>query len=228
MTCALLCACGNKQVTQERDTDSATDSAGTTAGSAEDPSGVDAPEDDDASTTGITSTSSPTEPTASMTTNVSDTDTDSNTDTDPGTGSTSFATDFTSGLTTTGGDAFWCADADLGEMATPVSYSDSNFGRTDANLGSCTDGANGDEFLVAWTPSQTGTFTIDTIGSEIDTVLYVLEDCGGTELVCNDDIDEKVLQSSVTIFLFAGETILIVVDGFNAAATGAFELYISM
>lgn len=220
-------SCGNKQVTQERATVSDTDQVTTTAADDPDnptnPSGND--DDEDESSGGTTggpgpSTSSPTDPSA--TDSASDTDTD----TDFTTGASTFGTDFTSGFTT-GGDQFWCADHDLGEAAVPVSYSGSNLGQSDANLGSCTEGVNGDEYLVTWTAPDAGTYFIDTIGSDIDTVLYVLDQCSGTELACADDISTDVLQSSLSLDLSAGETILIVVDGFNGDASGSFELYIS-
>jgi hypothetical protein len=212
--------CGNKQVTQERATESGAATDASTSTAADDPSSNDTPDsnDDDPSTSDpATSTTSPSDPSVG-----SESDTGSGT-TD--TGATTFAE---TGTTSTGGAAFWCADEDLGAAEVPVSFSGSNLGRTDLNLGSCTDGVNGDEFLITWTAPAGGTYLIDTLGSAIDTVLYVLDGCNGNELACNDDADKDLLTSAVTIDLFAGEQILIVVDGYDGAASGSFELYISM
>jgi hypothetical protein len=213
--------CGNKQVTQERATESSAATDDSTSSGDDDPSGNPGPgsnDDDPATSDPVTSTSSPTDPTSGP-------------DTDPDTGSGSGGTGTTSGWATgstgTGGSAFWCADEDLGAMAVPVSHSGSNVGRTDFYLGSCTDGVNGDEVLLTWTAPEAGTYFIDTLGSAIDTVLYVLDGCGGFELACNDDISIDLFTSSLSIDLSAGEQILIVVDGYDSAASGAFELYIS-
>ena len=51
---------------------------------------------------------------------------------------------------------------------------------------------------------------------------------GGTVLACNDDIDvgNMILQSAFPIDLEAGQTILIVVDGYDDLETGNYELAI--
>ncbi len=222
MVVALVAGCPNEQITQERATDSSTATEGVTRTSADDPSSNDTPsgpdDDDNSATTPdpVTSSTSPTDPTEDSAT------------TDPGTGSsdsggTTFGeTDFT----TTGGSDFWCADEDLGVADVPVTYSGSNLGATDFNLGSCTEGVNGDEVMITWTAPEANTYYIDTIGSDIDTVLYVLDACYGEELACNDDISVDIVQSSVAIDLAAFQQILIIVDGYNSSASGSFELYI--
>ena len=221
---ALLCAtsCGNEQVTQERVTDTDAATEGVTTGD-DDPSGNETPsgpDDDDSTTSGdpMTSSSSPTDPSSA---------TDSATEPGTGSGDSGGTTFGDTGFTTTGGSDFWCADDDLGAAAIPVMYSGSNIGRTDLNLGSCTDGANGDEVLVTWTAPEANTYYIDTIGSEIDTVLYVLDACFGEELACNDDVSLELVQSSVSVDLAAFQQILIVIDGYDSAASGAVELYIN-
>ena len=47
----------------------------------------------------------------------------------------------------------------------------------------------------------------------IDTILSVLDGCGGLELDCNDDT--VGLTSEVTIDLAAGQSVILVVDGFD-------------
>jgi hypothetical protein len=133
--------------------------------------------------------------------------------------------DATDTTATTGGDGLWCADEDL-VGALPLETDSDNFGGSNLLTGSCTDGVNGDEVTFSWTAPSDGTFWIDTIGSAIDTVLYVLDECGGTELACSDDISTEVLTSSLTIDLQMGDGILIVVDGYDDEQTGDISLYI--
>ena len=70
----------------------------------------------------------------------------------------------------------------------------------------------------------TRTYIIDTVGSTYDTVLYVLDGCGGRELACNDDTFG--LQSQVRVSATAGQVLIIVVDGFSTAQ-GSFVLNIN-
>lgn len=75
-----------------------------------------------------------------------------------------------------------------------------------------------------WTAPMAGTWQVDTYGSSYDTALMVLaSDCDGAQLACNDDIGTE--ESAVLVTLEAGETILIVVDGYGGAA-GDFLLNI--
>src|SRR5690606_28111946 len=65
----------------------------------------------------------------------------------------------------------------------------------------------------------------DTVGSDFDTVLAVLDGtCGGPELACNDDEPGTFGgHSALTVPLAAGQTITAVVEGWNGAA-GNFTL----
>jgi hypothetical protein len=67
---------------------------------------------------------------------------------------------------------------------------------------------------VEFTAISAGDYTFDTIGTGHDTVLSIIStgDCA-TEIACNDDFSG--LQSSVTVTLSAGETVLVNVDGYN-------------
>src|SRR5262249_35638915 len=72
----------------------------------------------------------------------------------------------------------------------------------------------------------TGLYTIDTLGSQFDTVLYVRANtCSGGELACNDDAGDGSLQSQLEVSLLAGQSIVIVVDGFGTQR-GHFNLNI--
>jgi hypothetical protein len=90
--------------------------------------------------------------------------------------------------------------------------------------GSC----GGDESADAafsWTAPRDGTYRIHTGGSAYDTLLYVLDGtCTGTEIDCNDDA-EKSVQSELFVTLRAGQTVVIVVDGFGGDE-GDYELNI--
>jgi hypothetical protein len=63
-----------------------------------------------------------------------------------------------------------------------------------------------------WTAPIDGTFTIDTLESDFDTVLYVLDQCSGSELSCNDD--NGSYYSATTVTLTEGDNILIGVGSF--------------
>jgi hypothetical protein len=79
--------------------------------------------------------------------------------------------------------------------------------------------------------------TIDTIGSDADTVVAVATTCSGAgfnALGCDDDIERGVIHDSrVWVHRFgprSGETrrrLYILVDGYNSAATGDFILNVS-
>ena len=69
-----------------------------------------------------------------------------------------------------------------------------------------------------------GFYTVDTLGSDFDTLLVVRSTtCAGAERACNDD--SVGLQSAVGLTLAAGERIAITVDGF-ANQSGAFRLHV--
>jgi hypothetical protein len=78
------------------------------------------------------------------------------------------------------------------------------------------------------TPSATGTLTIDTQGSPLDTILSVHTGCPGevaNAIVCNDDVVPGQLWSKVTLPVTAGVPLLIRIAGYGNA-TGAFQLTI--
>ena len=87
--------------------------------------------------------------------------------------------------------------------------------------GSC-GGSSASDLAFTWTAPSAGTWVIDTVGSELDTVLYALTSCGGAELACNDD-GESGFSSEITLELSAGQTIVLVVDGFGSGG-GDFVL----
>ena len=103
----------------------------------------------------------------------------------------------------------------------PFTDSGSTLGRPDANTPTCSNSNASDETFEFTAPAA-GTYVFDTVGSAYDTVLYALDACGGAELDCNDDAGFD-LTSQITLDLLAGETVIIVVDGF-AVDSGDYVL----
>ncbi|WP_224373087.1 ELWxxDGT repeat protein [Hyalangium versicolor] len=99
-------------------------------------------------------------------------------------------------------------------------------GSTCASLGqvtpTCTNNALAPDTSFSWTAPSAGTFVFTTEGSGYDTSLEVTDPVSGTSLGCNDDTGET-LQSSVTVSVSAGQTLLISVDGYDTEC-GAFQL----
>ncbi len=105
----------------------------------------------------------------------------------------------------------------------PVFFEGSTVGEPDASAGSCGGaGASGTSF--SFTAPQAGVYTIDTAGSEFDTVLYTLDACGGNELACNNDAMDTTSRLNVT--LAADDELLFVVDGINGAS-GNYDVNIA-
>jgi hypothetical protein len=121
---------------------------------------------------------------------------------------------------------FTCVDSDLGGALGAAVAMGTTLGGGDDFNPSCSDG-NDEDVELQWTAPADGTYTFDTIGSPLDTVLSVFTHCTGMELACNDDIDLAMMnyQSEVTLDLVAGQTVVIVIDGWND--TGDYELNIN-
>ncbi len=68
-----------------------------------------------------------------------------------------------------------------------------------------------------WAAPASGTYTIDTIGSDFDTILYVRDEClSATSIACNDDVDPGVMRAStLEVTLTAGQEVVIIVDGWQ-------------
>jgi len=118
-----------------------------------------------------------------------------------------------------------CANATVLTPGTPVSFITSCAG-SESTAASCSFGGapvTGDVWF-RYTATRTGLGTVGTCGSSFDTVVTVLDGCGGAELACNDDACG--IQSSVCFNITAGTTYLIQVAGWNAAS-GAGEVSIT-
>ncbi|MEN3342249.1 MAG: hypothetical protein V7644_1653 [Actinomycetota bacterium] len=80
--------------------------------------------------------------------------------------------------------------------------------------------AGGGSVWYVWTPAQSGTATIDTVGSGFDTLLgvYTGTSVAALTLVASDDDSGGNLASKLTFTAAAGTTYRIAVDGSNGAA----------
>ncbi len=81
------------------------------------------------------------------------------------------------------------------------------------------------DIWYSYTAGCTGTVTVDTVGSNFDTVLGTYASCGAAIGECNDDA-LGTYQSQVSFFAKAGDTTLIRVGGYNGA-TGNVVLNIT-
>lgn len=112
-----------------------------------------------------------------------------------------------------------CPQTNLGNVL-PVTVTGSTTGLSDT-VGGALCGTRGDyapDAAYQWTAPSAGTYVIHTHGSSFDTMLYVREEsCNGVELTCNDDAGGSV-QSEVAVTLAAGQTIVVVVDGYGTAS----------
>jgi hypothetical protein len=99
--------------------------------------------------------------------------------------------------------------------------------------GSTTCGNGSPQGPDAWyrfTPPGSGTLTVDTLGSTLDTVLSVHSDTGAfgssaNTLVCSDDFALPQTWSRVTLPVTAGQSLVIRVAGYGASV-GAYTLHI--
>ncbi len=120
-----------------------------------------------------------------------------------------------------------CPDETLSDALPRISGNTSGEGND--LRGSC-GGRRGADLTYSWSAPYDATFAFDTTGSSFDTVLYVVTDCGGeTELACNDDIEHTSgnRASRVEIALTAGQGVVIVIDGWDVADRGEFQLRIT-
>jgi hypothetical protein len=105
-----------------------------------------------------------------------------------------------------------------------------------AVAGTCASSNLAPEVVYAWTPTRSGTAFINTCGSgtSYDTVMYVRTgSCAAADAACNDDTQgcgtsepSTYHGSSVTLTVTAGQTYLIVVDGY-ADKRGSFSLTVT-
>lgn len=119
-----------------------------------------------------------------------------------------------------------CSEAELLERIVPLTFNGETSAGASRAQGSCA--GDGPERVFVYDPPISGLYRIDTVGSSFDTVLYVYGSrCSAAlEVACNDDIETNVVAQSRLEATTLGDPLYIVVDGYDAAATGAFQLHI--
>lgn len=116
-----------------------------------------------------------------------------------------------------------CPDEDLG-TAVPQSVQGNLF-QEDPTLEAGCAPTWGRDRTFRWTAPASGTYFFDTVGSNFDTVLHARSDsCNGPSIACDDDSGGD-LKSAFALSLQQGESIVLVVDGFEGDA-GSFRLNI--
>ena len=114
-----------------------------------------------------------------------------------------------------------CPDATLGPEV-PQTFADSMDGSASFHATSCGGAFTAPDFTVVFTAPSTGDYRFDTRTSTFDTVLAALNGvCSDAEIDCNDD--SYGLQSELEISLTVGQSITLVVTGYQGA-TGDFML----
>jgi len=99
----------------------------------------------------------------------------------------------------------------------------STLDEVDDSSGSCGVEGTADAEYVFTAPAD-GSYTFDTRGSVLNTVLYVLDgECVGDEIACDDNGDGA--QSVLAVELVADQTVTVVVDSISLDGA-AFELHV--
>ncbi|HMV66185.1 MAG TPA: hypothetical protein PKA64_05000 [Myxococcota bacterium] len=114
-----------------------------------------------------------------------------------------------------------CADHEIPPGQAEVTAGGSTVGATDDHAASCLGFTGGADLVWSWQAPADGCYVFSTAGSDFDTVLYLLDDCG-PELMCNDDAlsEGGRLDSEVHAELAAEARVSIVVDGYDGDAAG--------
>ena len=108
----------------------------------------------------------------------------------------------------------------------PATMFDSTFGASNG-FGSSCGGDDAPDRSYIFYPWITGSYRIDTEGSDFDTMLHVFEGyCGGNEIDCNDDTPQGT-TSELFVNFQAGGVYTIVVDGWGGSA-GNYQLNLEL
>lgn len=128
--------------------------------------------------------------------------------------------------TCTAFDASACTCDDLdagGDLGAAIASGDTDSDDDTLSI-SCAMGGGADH-IVSFTAPSAGQYVFETVDSDYDTALAAFDTCDVTsELACNDDAAGQ--QSQITLNLDAGQTILLVVDGWNGD-TGPWVLNVN-
>jgi hypothetical protein len=121
-------------------------------------------------------------------------------------------------------------DYDLGSAVGEAIFESTTHGESDDLTGVCalydwTDGHDGRDVLLSWSPPESATFCFRIGGDMYDPVLYlVTSDCSSTTFCDDDSADDW--QSEFSATTTAGTELYIVVDESRATGGGDFDLSI--
>ena len=113
-----------------------------------------------------------------------------------------------------------------GHIATLGEQTGFTEGSNEMNTSLCA-GGGGPEATYLFTADNDGHYVFDTVGSTFDTVLYLRSECASeaSEIACNDDHVD--LQSQTGTFIAAGDSVVVVVDGYSGGNSGDFTLNVT-
>jgi hypothetical protein len=112
-------------------------------------------------------------------------------------------------------------------LVTVGTYNGTTAGTTNDGTATCGNSAASPDVWFRYQASAAGTLTVDTCGSDFDTVLSIRSStCSGTQLGCNDDYAACGLDSRVQITVAANSVYFIRVAGYNNA-TGNYTLNVA-
>jgi len=119
-----------------------------------------------------------------------------------------------------------CPDSDLASATGAAIATGSTVGAPDDTTPPC-EWYGSSDVQLQWTAPTTGLYVFDTAGSDFDTILYVLaDDCDGVPLACNDDT-ASLQTSEITLGFDLGQTVIVVIDGFDTGDEGNWVLNIT-
>ena len=134
---------------------------------------------------------------------------------DSTTSADSSTTAISTGSASTGPTHLPCPAMVLPAAPLPATIEGDTLVQLDDFGGSC-GGSSAPEITATFTAPRDGEYIFDTLGSDIDTVLYVLDGvCEGRELACDDDGIADANTSLLSLPLAAGQTVTVVVDAFG-------------
>jgi hypothetical protein len=107
-----------------------------------------------------------------------------------------------------------CIEEDLGNAIGMTVAVGTTVGDDEDLAQACGNGGAVDRVL-SWTAPNDGVFSIDSSGSDYDTVLALHTDCGSTAFACNDNTED--FTSRVYTGALTGESVIIAVSGYGGA-----------
>ena len=120
----------------------------------------------------------------------------------------------------------YCPMEDLGSVIGDAVSTGTTSGMDNHFEPSCVSNSYAGEVSLSWTVPEYGLFEFNTDGSSYDTTLTILANgCNGTELGCDDDSGEGS-RSKLQLELPAGQTIVILIDGYGTHE-GSYRLNIT-